>query len=72
MSEVRPLSEFSIEERIVGWRKSARQAARLSEATDDPVMVACHASMAAMYFALAADAERFGELPDIDDEEGGE
>lgn len=69
----RPLSEWSIEDRIVAWRESARREARRAEALEqaggDPVESIRYASMASMYLAFAADADRFGELPEINDDE---
>lgn len=68
----RPMSDFSIPERIVRWRKYARQEARVAQNAardgdgDEAILAS---SLATMYLALAADADRFGELPEIPDDE---
>ncbi|ART68189.1 hypothetical protein BTO20_05960 [Mycobacterium dioxanotrophicus] len=71
----RPIVDFSIPERIVRWRRYAREEARAAQkaADDNPAEAILAASLATMYLALAADADRFGELPEIpDDEVGGD
>lgn len=60
----KPLAEWSIEERIAAWRAAARAEARRADETDDLLDSLHAATMASMYLALAADAQRFGELPD--------
>lgn len=58
------LKDWSIPDRIEGWRREGRRFARIAHEEDD----AEAAALATMYFVLALDADRFGELPDIDDD----
>jgi len=60
-----PLASWSIEDRITSWRAAARAEARRADSTEDAVDSIHAAAKATMYLALAADAERFGELPPV-------
>ncbi|OMC08530.1 hypothetical protein [Mycolicibacterium fortuitum] len=71
VDDTRPMAEFSIPERIERWRKYAREEARVAQksADDNPQEAMLAASLATMYLTLAADAHRFGELPEIPDDD---
>lgn len=68
VSDNRPLHSWPIEERIAAWRKAAREQARAAQEADDLLDSMRAAALASMYLALAFFAQRFSELPALDDE----
>lgn len=66
--ELDPLASWSLEDRITSWRTAARGEARRADSAQDVVESIHAAAKATMYLALAADAERFGELPPVAEE----
>jgi hypothetical protein len=65
------VNDMPIDERIRMWRQHARLHARAAlDAAHDPgatfEQIVAASSMAVLYFTAAADAERFGDLPELE------
>ena len=69
------INDMPVADRIKQWRKHGRRWARAAHGAwkrgDEapPEEMAAAAAMAAMYFALALDAEHFGDLPELEEDQ---
>ena len=67
------MNDIPVADRIRQWRKHGRRWARAAEGAWKrggdvaPDEMAAAAAMATMYFALALDAEHFGDLPELEE-----